>query len=502
MKKIVSILIATLLVMALVVPAAISAPVTVFADVTPPAWATEINLIADQNINVGTVYVWNDTINLYVKYETTDEWVMTETHLAVAATLDGIPQTLPNKKGLGGGNPIPGQFAYSTDHNPAVQTYTYTIPLTSLGGTSLYIAAHAKVQLPQVLSALITASIASGDSSGGVLLDNVLHISEDPITPEFPVGYPGPYVGVPSPAVPTWIHSSWPTITGAQWISSAYLVEDPDNNSWRLFTRNFAIPSNALNITGSLMMMTADNAEEVYLNSTFVGSDGEVYGPFIDNQEWNTIESFSGLNLLPGTNILKVMVRNYAWSGGVYANPTGLIYKMDYKYQIVERELQTETAWGTGTPFSGKNWATYFTYTVQPVLLDTVIVNAYNATTNYAPTYSNITLAIGKNYLLKVSGTAFAGDTIEFDAKYSTSSYSSPFGTWTDSVAHYEGYGTNLLNLKVNNVFVDWGAYTSTHVYNWNMAGDGAPLGLELWIYDTYPSNNSGYLTVEIYLVP
>jgi len=447
------------------------------------------DLLAGQDINVGTVKVWNDEDYLYAKYETIDGWEMTETHLAVATSLDGIPQAK--------GNPIPGKFPYSTIHDPAVTELTYTIPLAGLG-TSPYIAAHAKVQLPQLLSAPITASIASGDSLYSVLLDNVLHIAEDTINPGYPTGYSGPYAGTPSPAVLTWTHGSWPIITGAQWISSASLVEDPDFNSWRLFTRNFVIPSNAVNITGTLMMMTADNAEEVYLNSILIGSDGEVYGPFVDNQEWNTIETFSDLNLLPGTNTLEVMVRNYAWLGGPEANPTGLIYKMDYQYQIVERELQTETAWADGTGFTGKNWATYFTYTVQPVLLETVKVYANNGT----PTYSSITLEDGKSYLLKASGTAFAGDTIWFDAKYSTSSYSSPLGTWTDSVAHYEGYGPDLLNLAVDGVFVDWGVYNLAHVYYWNMTGDGSPLGIALWIYDIYYPNNSDFLTVDIYWMP
>jgi hypothetical protein len=487
MKRFVSLLVATLLVMALVVPA-ISAPATVSAaEPTPPVWAMEQDLMAGQNIDVGTVYVWNDANSLYVKYETTGGWVMTETHLAVATALTGIPQTKTS-------NPIPGQFAYSTTHVPPVTEWTYTVPLAGLGDHPV-IAAHAAVQLPQLLSAPIAVSIYSSD-----LLDTVLHIAEG--NPGYPTGYPGPYPGTSAPAVLTWTHDSWPTISGAQWISSANLVEDPDNNSWRLFTRNIVIPSNAVNITGTLTSMTADNAEEVYLNSIPIGSDGEVYGPFIDNQEWNTIETYSGLNLLPGTNTLKVMVRNYAWPGGVYANPTGLIYKMDYQYQIVERELQTETAWAKGPGFSGKNWATYFPYNIIlfPFLLDTVTVNANNPLT----TYSTTVLEIGKNYQLKVSGTAYANDTIWFDAKYSNSTrYSSPPDSWTDYVAGYAYLGTDLLNLRVNGAFVDWGAYNPDHIYYWNMAGDDSPLAVALWIYDIPPySNNSGSLTVQIYWMP
>ena len=464
--------------------------------VVPDPWPFEFPLYAGQDEEVGTVYVWNDTDTLHVKYETTGGWEMTETHLAVADSLDGIPQTKTF-------NPIPGKFLpYSTKHNPAVTEYTYEIPLAGLG-IDLVIAAHAKVQLPEILSDPITAIIASGDSIDDVLLDNVLHIAEDSENPGYPIDYSGPYAGTPTSAVLTWGPSSWPEITGAQWISSDYLVEDPDYNSWRLFTRNFVIPLNAVNITGTLMTMTADNAEEIYLNDAFVGLDGEVYGGFHDDHEWYSIETFSDLNLLLDTNTLEVMVRNYAWLGGVYANPTGLIYRMDYQYQIVERELQTETAWGAGEleeVFLGKNWATYFTYTPIefPFLVDTVEVYAKETGT----TYSSVILESGKNYKLKASGTAFAGDSIWFDAKYSTSSYSIPIGTWTDSVAHYEGYGPTLLNLAVNGVFVDWGAYNPDHVYYWNMTGDGSTLGLALLIYDVCYPNNTGFLTVEIYWMP
>ncbi|MHA2103877.1 MAG: vWA domain-containing protein [Candidatus Hodarchaeales archaeon] len=90
-------------------------------------------------IDAGDVIIWNDQDNLYVTYNTTDGWYMTETHLQVADSLDGIPQT---KKG----NPIPGKFEYKDYFDPGIQTYTYSIPWTWDPGTNLYIAAHAVVE--------------------------------------------------------------------------------------------------------------------------------------------------------------------------------------------------------------------------------------------------------------------------------------------------------------------------------------------------------------------
>ena len=125
-------------------------------------------------------------------------------------------------------------------------------------------------------------------------------------------------------------------------------------------------------------------------------------------------------------------------------------------------------------------------------LVDTVEVYADKLT----PTDSNVPLESGKNYLLKASGTAFAGDTIDFDAKYSITRKVSTDG-WTDFVTNYEGYGAELLELAVDGDFVDWGLYNEDHIYYWNMDGIGSCV--PLWIYDIHYGTNDRFLTVEIY---
>ncbi|MFC1866088.1 rhodanese-like domain-containing protein [Chloroflexota bacterium] len=113
----------------------------------PLAAASETNpqvqtLYAGQDIDIGTVSVWDDADNLYVKYSTTGGWELLETHLAVATSPGDIPQT---KKG----NPIPGQFSEGESFDIPVTDVTYTIPLPDAWYTSryttLYIAAHAAV---------------------------------------------------------------------------------------------------------------------------------------------------------------------------------------------------------------------------------------------------------------------------------------------------------------------------------------------------------------------
>jgi hypothetical protein len=99
-------------------------------------------LFAGQTLDAGRVTVSNDAINIHVRYTLNEPWEMSDAHLALATSLDGIPQT---KKG----NPIPGHFAYSVVFNPEVTDYTFTIPRGSfLPGQTLYIAAHAIVQAP------------------------------------------------------------------------------------------------------------------------------------------------------------------------------------------------------------------------------------------------------------------------------------------------------------------------------------------------------------------
>ena len=85
---------------------------------------------------VGSVFVWNDGDNLYVRYYTYAGG-MDETHLAVAEVFADIPQTKT-------GNPKVGQFPYKNEDVGGATTDMYTIPLGDWElGDTLVIAAHA-----------------------------------------------------------------------------------------------------------------------------------------------------------------------------------------------------------------------------------------------------------------------------------------------------------------------------------------------------------------------
>jgi hypothetical protein len=120
-----------------------------------------VNLYAGQALNIGTVTTCTDGNNLYVKYTTNGDWVLTETHLAVATSISSIPQTQT-------GNPKVGRFPYQATH-ASVNEYTYVIDLEQANyseGTQLYIAAHADVLLSDEQGYVACEETAWGDGDG------------------------------------------------------------------------------------------------------------------------------------------------------------------------------------------------------------------------------------------------------------------------------------------------------------------------------------------------
>ena len=110
-----------------------------------------VPLIAARSIEVGNVTIWNDAENLYVRYETSGSWTLTETHLHVnereaddtVPGNDDIPQTRS-------GNPIIGLFYKQDTHPAAQQEFLYHFDLVQESwdfGKELYVAAQADVQL-------------------------------------------------------------------------------------------------------------------------------------------------------------------------------------------------------------------------------------------------------------------------------------------------------------------------------------------------------------------
>jgi hypothetical protein len=135
----------------------------------------------------------------------------------------------------------------------------------------------------------------------------------------------------PEPAVITWKHPSWPTLDPASWISDTYYIEgNIAGNTWRRFSKTVELCEGAYDISGEINA-TADNAEEAYVNGTLVGFDGETTGSFIDNHEWNTIQTYYFV-ASADTLIFDFIVRNYSGTNSATGNPTGLIFNATVNY--------------------------------------------------------------------------------------------------------------------------------------------------------------------------
>ncbi len=103
------------------------------------------DLLAGQNILVGTISVSNNSESLFVTYTTTGDWKIESIHL-FAGKKDEAPTTKS-------GNPVVGQFPIQESFSSLVNTVTYEIPVENIRHC-LIVAAHADVV--QVVDGKIT----------------------------------------------------------------------------------------------------------------------------------------------------------------------------------------------------------------------------------------------------------------------------------------------------------------------------------------------------------
>ena len=317
---------------------------------TPEENVCTTNLMAGQTEYVGNVevkYTLGDEL-ITVTYNTNEPWLMEEIHFH--ASFDS-PESWGKPVVNKAGNPAPGHFLVVDEDLGGSNSESFTIPLSEIDGgvCGAFFAAHAKVyKLSDVID---DEFIVSGSDTSNVDVFDVDPFANPLAIPtssgiskivDF-AAWSGPVDLIEFPLA-RWIIEYYDSLPPWELLSW-----DPTIESWRRFTRNFDIPSNAASnavyISG-MLKITADNAEQILLNSNIVGSNGD----------WTTIISYS-LNsgeLIAGDNKLDIIVHNYS-AGSSSVNPTGLIYKLEYQYQLKTEE----TAWGEGADFSGKNWAMY-----------------------------------------------------------------------------------------------------------------------------------------------
>lgn len=315
-------------------------------------------------IDVGDVSIWNDMDYLYVKYQTDDPWCITETHLHVALT----PESIPQKKG----NPIPGHFTYNDEWDPCIPEYTYTIPLPVVPGTNVSIAAHAVVQR------LIGYEPPTMEEFSGALPETVT------MSVEYPYGGgPAYFPVITVTGEPlTGIYEGW--------------CADTDNVIYQNMDYTANVTSSYDPIPAGLIEYP-ENLDLVnwILNQAYVGqpalgcSGTYTYGD-VQRAIWALIEdaqSASGLGSWSQCRVDEILAAAYANGEGfepgcgdsiaVILAPIGGQQTLVAQVTFIDIGLectpiyQTETAWGDGEDFPGKNWATYINYKVQPPIIVT-----------------------------------------------------------------------------------------------------------------------------------
>lgn len=340
------------------------------ASVAHPARAqatlVSTDLIAGQNLDVGDVLVTHDSGNLYVQFTITElGWGITETHLEVGPTVADIPQTR-------NGNPIPGQFSFQ-DNFDFERTVLYTIPLTALPPVeNLVIAAHAVVSQgnPIDFCSLLPSTVtlrAYTDSTFSYLVPQTVPGAEP--LPD-PVSF---WDAIILDTDMQGIYEGW--CLRSQISLATYGLRNSVFNDYQ--TDVFcpaSLPQGVVAYPENLglveYLINQINAQALLGGATIKQSD-------VQGVIWTLVDAESTVTLsATGEAILEDVLLN-----GPGFQPTcgqlALVVLVPWKPQgdmgqpivigvpvTCEAECKSETAWANGFGFCGRNWATYFTYSL------------------------------------------------------------------------------------------------------------------------------------------
>jgi len=316
-------------------------------------------MLAGQTIPVGEVRVWNDDMNVYVKYVITNpDWCMTETHLAVEQNLEDIPQNP--------GGPIPGQFEYSDELDCAPE-HIYTIPFTS--GNQVYIAAHAAVEtvcgyedpdlalfagtLPTTATIMTTDPYLNGPAYFPIV--NV-DASDDPLTGDYEGWCVSTSLGIKAEVPHTAnVFSSYDFPDG--------LVDFPENIDKINWILNQQFVGKPTECNPDLPVYTYGSVQRAIWSLIDNENSTLSLGPYSLCQITEILDGAEeyGLFYEPGCNEFVGVLLEPFTPTGLPAQP--LIIPSPLPCDPV---FCDETAWGDGTRFTDPgNWATYFTYVIE-----------------------------------------------------------------------------------------------------------------------------------------
>jgi len=454
-------------------------------------------LYAGQDILVGEVLVWEEGDFLKVKFVIDENlqgiWCIEDTKVAIATSLDGIPQTSKH-------NPIPGQFPYKHPGLNCVTEDLFSIPLSEIGtgaecGQHLFIATHANVKklvcddangivygmqrstgdvylidVPSGTASLSFSSVAPNPtniSPNGLAYDGVnlrmyyadyrtgtnprpLYMWSYGATPPTETQVGTLAIGVENAAADFY--------SGKYYYIASYPGTD-DLYEVTFDTDGMVVPGGNVKI--------ADLAANVH-GWTFDGDiaikDGVLYGWGKCNIH-NTYEFFTynltttafnlvdvttefSLQLAFGENGILYGHAAVLQSGNYYWYTVNVINGTISNQKVVTPnngytdcssgmicELNTETAWGGTSGFDGKNWATYFEYDLTPCCNEWIV---YGSELGSADKLYQVDLKA------KTSGVIYDPGSIEGQENYPNGNAYDPvnqrlyFGTSTGVLYYYD----------------------------------------------------------------
>ena len=318
-------------------------------------------LVGKDGMDVGDILIWNDGMNLYVKYVITNPaWCLMQTHLDVQLSLSAIPQT---SKGI----PIPGNFYYS-DVLDCASEKLYTVPLIGGLGTKLYIAPHA------LLQTLVGYTEPNLDAFAAALPDQVTMSIKDPY-----LGGPAyfPHVTITDGAL-TGDYEGWCVDTDLP------ITQDVLYTA-KVFSSYEPLPAGVVEFPDNLDLINW------IINQQFVGKPSScnpmlptyTYGD-VQRAIWTLIDdtpSTASLGPYSRCHVEEIIAAAYANGEGFVPgcdDVIGIIFQPVDDSQIVIAQAtfagvgvpcdpiyEYATGWGDGIRFTNKSWATYFTYVVQ-----------------------------------------------------------------------------------------------------------------------------------------
>lgn len=467
--------------------------------------AYEYPLYAGQNTLVGNVNVTDDGEYLHVDYTLEGDWELAETHLYVGKTDPKLLTTAP------------GQFPYYGESSfviPLSEIYAYKMGLNNKGKPTgkivvdssiepgvfegeIYIAAHAVVKNPYEVEECVNVTVTKT--------------------------FPAPYYPEKIISANQGLRKDGTPVLAVRSVPAQGLAFETGQNPANFYSLGFGgdlvieLPCPLTDGDGYDFRLIEDTwgSYPIEKAEVFLSTDGSYWVSvgFADNTVRDSVYNihtttyFEIPDELQGAKYLKIVdVTNSSGhtvdSDGYDLNAVEILQSCSYCYEEEQCEMvtyyQTETAWARyldgGIEFPGANWATYVKYEIQKewVLKETLTISA-KGTKNT----SLNSLQEGEKYLFRTSGTC------NWRVPLSAGGYLGDAEYWLRHDAYREGWtkmgAWSLVMFDgTNKVDVDWGNFSEDHIYEKEYLS-GATAPVTFFFGDDVYSDNSGFLTVEIY---